>query len=66
MLFSGYHAPPNNIDGVNQWESISKGQPSKRQGLVIDINQAKDMYAIVWNNYKYIKGKYLETIFLFY
>ncbi|KAG8279009.1 hypothetical protein J6590_008028 [Homalodisca vitripennis] len=45
-----------NIDGADQWHTISFGYPSVRNGLVVDVDKENDMYALLVNNFKYIKG----------
>jgi hypothetical protein len=49
----------NNLDGVDQWSSISTNQTSPRKQLILDIDEVAKTAAIRDGQWKLIIGEYL-------
>lgn len=56
-LFSGYDTSRlEDIDGVNQWLSLSQDLPTVRGNLIIDVDNEKNTRAAIMKSFKYVKG----------
>ncbi|KAH0816881.1 hypothetical protein GEV33_005910 [Tenebrio molitor] len=46
------------IDGINQWEALSKNRPTKRTEILVDIDEINNMGAVIAHNgrYKLVTG----------
>lgn len=56
-LFSGYDTSQlEDIDGVNQWLTLSQDLPTVRGNLIIDIENEKNTRAAIMKSFKYVKG----------
>lgn len=56
-LFSGYDTSRlEDIDGVNQWMTLSQDLPTVRGNLIIDIENEKNTRAAIMKSFKYVKG----------
>lgn len=54
------------IDGMNQLETILKGEPSEREELLINIDEVENHVGIIGyqGRYKYINGtSYVDTYY---
>jgi Arylsulfatase A and related enzymes len=52
---------PSNLDGIDQWISISTNQPSTRTQVVVNIDEDKKNAAIRDRNWKLVIGEPLAT-----
>lgn len=56
-LFSGYDTSRlEDIDGVNQWLTLSQDLPTVRENLIIDVDNEKNTRAAIMKSFKYVKG----------
>lgn len=56
-ICSGYDASRlEDIDGVNQWLTLSQDLPTVRENLIIDVDNEKNTRAAVMKSFKYVKG----------
>lgn len=56
-FFSGYDTSGlEDIDGVNQWQTLSQDLPTVRENLIIDVDREKNTEAAIMKNFKYLKG----------
>lgn len=53
---TGFNINLTSIDGINQWNSISKAMPSTRKELPINIDEKIGYAAIIVDKYKLING----------
>lgn len=52
------------IDGINQWDVISKNESTQRKEILLNINEVENHSGILGYNgrYKLINGRYEEHI----
>lgn len=56
-ICSGYDASRlEDIDGVNQWLTLSQDLPTVRENLIIDVDNEKNTRAAIMKSFKYVKG----------
>lgn len=56
-LFSGYDTSQlEDIDGVNQWLTLSQDLPTVRENLIVDVDNEKNTRAAIMKSFKYVKG----------
>lgn len=56
-ICSGYDTSRlEDIDGVNQWLTLSQDLPTVRENLIIDIDNEKNTRAAIMKSFKYVKG----------
>lgn len=56
-IFSGYDTSRlEDIDGVNQWLTLSQDLPTVRENLIIDVDNEKNTRAAIMKSFKYVKG----------
>ncbi|OQV17859.1 Arylsulfatase B [Hypsibius exemplaris] len=52
---------PNEIDGYDIWDSISRDKPSPRTEILHQIDPVWKEYALRWNQYKLVIGSYTNA-----
>ena len=52
------------IDGINQWDTLSKNLSTKRTEVLLNINEVENASAIITNNgrYKFLQGTTLVLL----
>lgn len=56
-ICSGYDASRlEDIDGVNQWLTLSQDLPTVRENLIIDVDNEKNTRAAIMKSFKYVRG----------
>lgn len=57
VMCLGYRNPLPDLDGLDQWQAISRDLPSPRDTVLLDIYDRFRMYGIIMGPYKYIHGR---------
>lgn len=57
---------PKDLDGLNQWTSLTLNKPSKRKYVLLNIDEKQRYAGIVKDNWKLIMGQFFPFSKLFY
>lgn len=68
-LYSAAGGDPNDLkqsdlDGIDQWPMIAYARHSKRNSILVNIDEKTNSEAVIVNNYKLVKGNNNKYIFL--
>ena len=51
-----------NLDGINQWSSISEGKKSERKSLLLNIDEIFQVEGAIVGNYKLVRGIEIKNV----
>lgn len=60
---AGGHVTDPTVDGVNQWPSLCRGEPSPREEVLINLDQVSPYRSLIIGDWKLVNGSALKGIY---